>query len=149
MKSKRRMMILDIISNNCITTQEELAQELMKRGEKVTQATISRDIKELRLVKASDENGVNHYTIPNSRRSGLTERQIRIFAESVQYITYAHNIVLIKTISGGANAAAETLDRLNWPEILGCIAGDNTIMTVLSETADPKAVTERLNNMLG
>jgi transcriptional regulator of arginine metabolism len=143
MKNRRHLMIMDIIENMCIQTQEELVEELKRRGQKVTQATISRDIKELRMVKVTDAQGNHRYAISSGSEQELTDRQMRIFADSVISMQIAQNIVVIKTISGSANAAAETIDAFKWEEIVGTLAGDNTIFIVSPDADSAKALIER------
>jgi len=130
-KTMRHALILEIIESKDIETQEELAEELKNHGVNVTQATVSRDIKELRLLKVLAENGGYKYATAERAEKGMNERFIRIFSESVLSITGAKNLIVIKTLSASANAAAEAIDSLKWPEIIGCIAGDNTILVVL------------------
>lgn len=130
-KTMRHALILEIIESKDIETQEELAEELKNHGVNVTQATVSRDIKELRLLKVLAENGGYKYATAERAEKGMNERFIRIFSESVLSITGARNLIVIKTLSASANAAAEAIDSLKWPEIIGCIAGDNTILVVL------------------
>jgi len=148
MKNRRHLMILDIIDKQVIQTQEELADELERRQQHVTQATISRDIKELRIVKATDLHGVHRYVVSGKASQQLSERQIRIFSDAVISIANAQNLVVIKTIPGSANAAAETVDVLQWPEIVGTIAGDNTIFLAADSTEDAKAIVDRLKEYL-
>jgi transcriptional regulator of arginine metabolism len=148
MKNRRQMMILDIIEQLPIETQEELADELRKRGLQVTQATISRDIKELRLVKLSNGEGKHCYTVSHNAEQEITDRQIRIFVDSVVSVKKSQNLVVLKTISGSANAAAETLDAFKWPEIVGSIAGDNTILIVTDGDEASTVVLEKLRNYL-
>ena len=131
MKTMRHALILEIIESKDIETQEELAEELKNHGVNVTQATVSRDIKELRLLKVLAENGGYKYATAERAEKGMNERFIRIFSESVLSITGAKNLIVIKTLSASANAAAEAIDSLKWPEIIGCIAGDTTILVVL------------------
>jgi len=123
-------MILEIIEKKDIETQEELASELKARGVRVTQATVSRDIKELRLLKVLSENGGYKYATVERAERGMSERFIRILAESMMSIDSAMNLIVIKTITGSAQAAAEAIDSLKWQEILGTIAGDNTILVI-------------------
>ncbi|NLD58485.1 MAG: arginine repressor [Clostridiales bacterium] len=130
MKSVRHDMILEIIEKKDIETQEELASELKARGVRVTQATVSRDIKELRLLKVLSENGGYKYATVERAERGMSERFIRILAESMMSIDSAMNLIVIKTITGSAQAAAEAIDSLKWQEILGTIAGDNTILVI-------------------
>ncbi|MEG2185701.1 MAG: arginine repressor, partial [Clostridia bacterium] len=131
MKSSRQIAILEIISKQMIETQEELADALNTHGFQVTQATVSRDIKELRLVKVLATDGKYRYVIADKAENTLNERLIRMFHETVVSINSAYNQIIIKTIPASANIAAETIDSLQWPEILGTIAGDNTIMLIV------------------
>lgn len=131
MKTVRHTMILEIIESKDIETQEELAEELKRHGVRVTQATVSRDIKELRLFKVLSEKGGYKYAAVDRMEQGLSDRFIRIFSESVLSMVGSGNMIVIKTLSASANAAAEAIDSLNWPEILGTLAGDNTILVIL------------------
>ena len=148
MKSVRHAMILDIIESADIETQEELADELSKRGIVVTQATVSRDIKELRLLKVLADNGGNKYATVDKAEKGLSERFIRIFSESTLSMQSAENIIVIKTLSGSANAAAEAVDSLRWPEIVGSLAGDNTILVVIKDKEHVQNVMDKFNAMI-
>ena len=148
MKSVRHAMILDIIESADIETQEELADELSKRGIVVTQATESRDIKELRLFKVLADNGGYKYATVDKAEKGLSERFIRIFSESTLSMQSAENIIVIKTLSGSANAAAEAVDSLRWPEIVGSLAGDNTILVVIKDKEHVQNVMDKFNAMI-
>ena len=148
MKNRRQMMILDIIGRKYIETQEELADELRRQGMKVTQATISRDIKELRLVKVANSEGKNCYSVSRSQEQEISDRQLRIFIDSVVSVRMSDNLVVIKTITGTADAAAETLDSFRWPEMIGSIAGDNTIMIVTEGEEASRILVDRLNDYL-
>ena len=130
MKSARQIAILEIIAEKSIETQEDLADALRLRGFQVTQATVSRDIKELRLVKALAPDGTYRYATAEKGENGLNERLIRMFSETV------------------ANIAAETIDSLQWPEVLGTIAGDNTILMIVRSVEEVRPVMERLNAMI-
>ncbi len=118
MKSVRHDMILEIIEKKDVETQEELAAELKARGVRVTQATVSRDIKELRLLKVLAENGGYKYATVERAERGMSERFIRILTESVLSIDSAINQIVIKTISASAQAAAEAIDSLKWSETI-------------------------------
>jgi transcriptional regulator of arginine metabolism len=148
MKNRRQMMIQNIVEKMDIETQEELAEELRKRGMPVTQATISRDINELRLVKVSDENGRHRYVSARQPKQPMNERQLRIFIDSVLSVAASENLIVVKTTSGAANGAAETVDALEWPEILGSIAGDNTILIVLSSAEAARTVVRKFEDLL-
>ena len=131
MKSVRHSMILEIIESQNIETQEELAEQLKRHGVRVTQATVSRDIKELRLVKVLSEVGGYRYATNERAEQGMSDRFIRIFSESVLSMNGASNLIVIKTLSASAAAAAEAIDSMKWPEIVGTLAGDNTILVVV------------------
>ena len=148
MKSVRHDLILDIIDKKDIETQEELAAELKARGVKVTQATVSRDIKELRLLKVLAENGGYKYATAERAEKGMSERYIRILAESVQSIDSAANLIVIKTINAGGNAAGEAVDSLKWPEIVGTIAGDNTILVSARSEEAVESVVNRFHTLI-
>lgn len=148
MKNKRHMRIMELISQESIYTQEELADRLKNMGEDVTQATVSRDIKEMKLVKVGDGTGRSRYAAVGEQGSGLSARLIRVFADTVLSIESSHNILLIRTLSGSANAAAEAVDALRWPEILGTIAGDNTFMVVVREEFKAADVAENLRALI-
>ena len=148
MKSARHAMILEIINSKDIETQEELAEELKRHGVRVTQATVSRDIKELRLFKVLSEKGGYKYAAVERGEQGLSERFVRIFSESVLSMVGAGNLVVIKTLSASANAAAEAIDSLNWPEILGTLAGDNTILVVVNGDDHVESVLARFKLMI-
>ncbi|MGI6705487.1 MAG: arginine repressor [Clostridia bacterium] len=148
MKSGRHSMILDIIDKMDIETQEELAEELKRRGIDVTQATVSRDIKELRLIKVLSSNGVYKYATIDKAETGVTDRLIRMFSESVLSMDYANNLIVIKTISGSANAAAETIDALKWDEIVGTLAGDNTIFVVVRSEDMVESVIQKFRDLM-
>ena len=138
MKAARHAMILDLIERYNIETQDELATRLRESGFNVTQAMVSRDIKELRLVKVIMEDiGTYKYATVAKAEAGLQDRFIRIFSQSVISVSASGNIIVLKTLSGAANAAAEAIDFLNLSEVVGTLAGDNTIFIVVK---DPKNV---------
>ena len=148
MKISRHAKILEIIERNPIETQEELAEELKKSGYNITQATVSRDIKELKLVKVLDEKGIYKYASLKEQDSMLSERLVKVFTESVLSVDYAGNIVVIKTFSGAANAAAEALDVFDIKEVVGTIAGDNTIFILVRNPDSVETVIEKLKKMM-
>ena len=148
MKTIRQVAILDIIEKKDIETQEELANALRERGIKVTQATVSRDIKELRLLKVLTPAGVYKYATADKAENGLAERLIRMLTESVLSVTSSNNLIVVKTLSGSANVAAEALDSLHWPEILGTLAGDNTILLIIRSNEDVPGVTARIKELM-
>ncbi len=131
MKYSRHAMILEIIDNNEIETQEELANKLNGEGYKVTQATVSRDIKELRLIKVLTKDGKYKYASIKHQDSMITDRFIKIFKDSVTSIDHAGNMIVIKTLPGAAQAAGAALDALDLKEVVGSLAGDDTIFIVV------------------
>ena len=148
MKTIRQVAILDIIEKKDVETQEELADALRMRGIQVTQATVSRDIKELRLLKVLTPMGTYKYATADKAENGLAERFIRMLTESVLSVTSSNNLIVVKTLSGSANVAAEALDSLHWPEILGTLAGDNTILLIIRSNEDVPGVTARIKELM-
>ena len=141
MKSARHAMILELINANIIETQDELAESLRDNGFSVTQATVSRDIKELRLLKVLDDSGRYKYATVDKAETHFADRFMRMFSHSVISMSCAGNLIVIKTISGSANVAAEAIDSLRWPELAGTLAGDNTIFVAIK---DIKAIPETI-----
>lgn len=149
MKTMRHAMILEIIESKKVETQEELAEELGKRGIAVTQATVSRDIKELRLLKVLSDDGSYRYATAERAEKGMGDRFIRIFSESLLSVASAGNLIVIKTLSAAASSAAEAIDSLKWPEIIGTIAGDNTILVIVKNIEDVDDVAVRFRELAG
>ncbi len=134
MKSQRQAKVLEIISTRNVETQEQLLEELQKEGFRGTQATISRDIKELRIVKELTNLGTYRYTAAaNEIDSGFTTRLNTIFKECVVGIDYAQNIIVIRTLPGLASAAGSAIDAMNTNSIVGTLAGDDTVMVVMRD----------------
>lgn len=151
MKEQRQAMILEIVQNQEIETQEQLLNELQKRGICCTQATISRDIKELHLVKELASNGGGNYKYSVSRqstKSDLSDRLQTIFREGVTSFDYAQNLVVLKTMPGLANAAAAAMDRMELPAMVGSIAGDDTVMLIMRTTQDAERFCGELRAMM-
>ena len=148
MKSARHNLILEIIENKDIETQEDLADELMRRGVKVTQATVSRDIKELRLLKVLSEHGGYKYATVERAEKGMNDRFARILAESIVNIESVNNLVVINTLSASANAAGEAIDSMKWSEVLGTIAGDNTLLIIARSDEAVATLVDRLRALL-
>ena len=148
MKSTRHSLILEIIEQKDIETQEELAEELKRRGVKVTQATVSRDIKELRLLKVLSDHGGYKYATVERAEKGMSERFIRILSESVISLDNVGNLIVIKTLSGSGNAAAEAIDSMKWSEVLGSIAGDNTILVIARSEDAVESLMARFNTLI-
>lgn len=145
-KVKRQQLILSIIAEKSIETQLQLTQELRARGLKVTQATVSRDIKELGLIKVpSGENSYRYAPPPEERRLNPYVRLQRLFQDSVTKVDFSENLILIRTLPGTAHAVASCIDQIEWKEIIGTVAGDDTILVIVK----PKeAVPEIFNRFL-
>ncbi|MBR5110659.1 MAG: arginine repressor [Clostridia bacterium] len=148
MKNARQTAILSIIEQNDIETQEELASKLRDMGIVVTQATVSRDIKELRLLKVLSGTGGYKYATADKAEHGLSERFVRMFKDSVLSVDCARNIVVIKTLSGSANVAGEAIDSMRLPGILGSMAGDNTVFVVARDDGQALETVKRFEDML-
>lgn len=149
MKYSRHSKILEIIENEEIETQEDLASSLRECGFNVTQATVSRDIKELRLIKVLTKSGRYKYATIKQHENTITERFIKIFKDSVVSIDNAENIIVIKTLIGAANAAAAALDALDIKDAVGTIAGDDTIFVLMRTTDLVPGAIEILDDILG
>ncbi len=130
MKTARQAKILDIIEKNEVETQEELAIMLKNEGFNVTQATISRDIREMRLTKISTDSGKQKYSVVNNNDAELSERLKRVFREAVIKLDYSQNMIVIKTLNGMGMAVAVAVDNMQTSDILGSIAGDDTVFCV-------------------
>ena len=148
MKSERHAMILELIERNDIETQEDLARQLKEHGIGVSQATVSRDIKELRLIKVLSDTGAYKYATVDKAEAGLKERLIRIFSDSVVAITYSYNLIIIKTLTGSGNAACEAIDSMHWNEIAGSLAGDNTIFLAVKDLKMVPDVLKRISTIM-
>lgn len=148
MRYSRQNKILEIINNNEVDTQEKLATLLKENGYDVTQATISRDIKELQLIKVLGSNGKYKYALGASLDAPISDRFVKIFKETIRSVTPAQNIIVVKTLSGCASAAGEAIDSLNFPHIAGSIAGDNTLMIVIDDIEAVPSLVEKFNELL-
>ena len=148
MKNARQTAILSIIERYDIETQEELASKLREMGIVVTQATVSRDIKELRLLKVLSENGGYKYATVERAEKGMNDRFARILAESIVNIESVNNLVVINTLSASANAAGEAIDSMKWSEVLGTIAGDNTLLIIARSDEAVATLVDRLRALL-
>lgn len=148
MKKRRQAKIIELISQNPIETQEELQDMLMKYGFEVTQATISRDIKELRLVKDLSSEGRYVYSSGKKSMDVINHRAGGIFNDTIITIDYAMNTVVIKCFTGMANAVCAAIDSMNLDEILGSIAGDDTIFILCRNEETASMFTNKLRTML-
>lgn len=148
MKKRRHAKIIELIETYNIETQEELAGKLLEAGFEVTQATVSRDIRELRLSKIPDGKGRQRYAFLGREEAFMGDRYIRVLREGFLSMEVAQNLVVIKTGVGMAMAVAAAIDAMKFPEVLGCIAGDDTIMVASRTMEDATNLTHRLQDML-
>jgi transcriptional regulator of arginine metabolism len=148
MKYNRHARILDLIEKYAVETQDELAEKLRDTGIEVTQATVSRDIKELRLIKVLTPGGTYRYAPFSKNESPLPGRLLAILSGAYVSSDYANNIAVIKTLPGMAQAAASAVDSLSWNEVVGTIAGDDTIMIVCRAEKIAEGIVEKFDNMI-
>lgn len=148
MKTKRQTKMLELIKKHDIETQEELSDYLQKEGYQVTQATVSRDIRELKLTKVAMSNGRQKYAALTEANEDLSEKYTRVFRDAFVSMDMAQNILVIKTVSGMAMAVAAAIDAMHLHEIVGCIAGDDTIMCAVRSADDTIAVMSRLRKLV-
>ena len=148
MKVNRHAKIVELINKYQIETQEELADYLNQNGFRVTQATVSRDIRDLKLTKVPADNGKQKYAVLQTGQNDLGEKYIRILNDGFLSMDMAQNILVIKTVSGMAMAVAVALDAMKWNEIVGCIAGDDTIMCAVRSVDDTIILMEKIRKLL-
>ena len=144
MKVSRHAKIIELISQYDIETQEELAEYLNRAGFKVTQATVSRDIRDLKLTKVSVGAGKQKYVVHRQDEPEMSEKYIRVLRDGYVSMDMAQNILVIKTVSGMAMAVAVAVDSMKWNEVVGCIAGDDTIMCAIRTVEDTVAVMDKI-----
>ena len=149
MKIARHAKIIDLISRNDVETQEELADLLNGEGFRVTQATVSRDIRELKLTKISLNDGRQKYAVMQASRENMNEKYLRILKDGFLSMDMAQNILVVKTVSGMAMAVDASIDAMQWPEVAGCIAGDDTIMCANRSVDDTLLVMEKIRKIVG
>ena len=148
MKINRHAKIIELINKNQIGTQEELAEYLNREGFKVTQATVSRDIRDLRLTKVPAGNGKQRYVAHQEDVNMMSERYIRVLREGFIAMDMAQNILVIKTVSGMAMAVAAAIDALKWSEVVGSIAGDDTVMCAIRSVEDTVTVMDKISKII-
>ncbi|MCR4618273.1 MAG: arginine repressor [Lachnospiraceae bacterium] len=148
MKNARQKKLIELIEQNEIGTQEELALRLRDSGFDVTQATVSRDIRELGLTKVSGSNGNQKYIQINTGKGDLSDKYIRVLKDGFVSVDTAQNILVVKTVSGMAMAVAAAIDAMDFSEIVGSIAGDDTIMAAVRTTHDAKLLMEKIKAMI-
>lgn len=148
MKKSRHRKIAEIIESHEVETQEELAGYLKEAGFTVTQATVSRDIRELNLSKVPSGSGRQKYVVLKQDDSHLGDKYIRVLRDGFVSMDMAQNILVIKTVSGMAMAVAAALDALKFTEVVGCIAGDDTIMVAVRTVEETRTLTEKIHLMI-
>lgn len=150
MKARRQMKVQEIIMREIIHTQEDLADKLRLTGFDVTQATVSRDIKEMGLIKVPSAGDDYRYAVPNvAHPPNLQDRLKRLLRETVVSMNDTESLIVIRTIPGNAHALAAVLDKSNWEEVIGTVAGDDTILLVIKPKEVVTTVLERLSTLLG
>lgn len=148
MKTKRQAKILELIKKNNVETQEELSDYLEREGYQVTQATVSRDIRELKLTKVAVNGGRQKYVALMEASEDLSEKYTRVFRDGFVSMDMAQNILVIKTVAGMAMAVAAAVDAMKWNEVVGCIAGDDTIMCAIRTVEDTAVVMENIRKLV-
>lgn len=147
-KKERHELVRDLVQTNRVTSQEQLREILGKRGVDVAQATLSRDIRELRLLKVPDSDGGTHYSLPPETWDNAPPL-MRLLPALFVGAEGSGNLLVIKTLVGGAQAVAEAIDWEEWPEVLGTLAGDDTILLVLRKADQLKTIQKRVEELAG
>lgn len=147
-KSSRHLKIKELISNQDVETQDELVELLKEGGFNVTQATVSRDIKELQLIKIPTANGNYKYSLPQEQHFNPVNKLRRFMAEGFRSLDYSENFIVMKTLPGNANAIGALIDGLQWDEIMGTICGDDTILIIVREKEITIDIVNRFNEIL-
>lgn len=148
MKVNRHAKIIELINQYLIETQEELADYLNQEGFKVTQATVSRDIRDLKLTKIPADGGKQRYAVHQSTEQGMGEKYIRVLRDGFVSMDMAQNILVIKTVAGMAMAVCAAIDAMKWNEVVGSIAGDDTIMCAIRSVEDTIAVMDKISKIV-
>ena len=148
MKQRRHKKIIELIGQYDIETQDELADLLIRDGFQVTQATVSRDIRELKLSKVPGQKGRQKYILLSPQEHQMAQKYVGILREAFLSMDCAQNILVVKTVSGMAMAVGAALDSIGWKEIVGCIAGDDTVMCAIRTTEDTKTVMAELEKIV-
>lgn len=148
MKVGRHAKIVELVNKHNIETQEELADRLNQEGFAVTQATVSRDIRDLKLTKVPTEDGRQKYSVMKSNGSDFSEKYFRILKDGFVSMDMAQNILVIKTVAGMAMAVAAAIDAMHWHEVVGCIAGDDTIMCAIRSVEENEQVMKKIRKIV-
>lgn len=148
MKVSRHAKIVELIGQYDVETQEELAELLNREGFQVTQATVSRDIRDLKLTKVQTEKGKQKYVVLQPEENQISEKYRRVLRDGFSSMDMAQNILVIKTVSGMAMAVCAAIDSLKWNEVVGSIAGDDTIMCVIRSTDDAVKIMDKISKIV-
>ncbi len=148
MKVNRHAKIVELVNKYNIETQEELADKLKEEGFQITQATVSRDIRDLKLTKVQTDDGRQKYVVLKATENALRDKYIRIMKDGFVSMDMAMNILVIKTESGMAMAVAAAIDEMHWNEVVGCIAGDDTIMCAIRTLEDTTVVMDKIRKIV-
>ena len=148
MRYARQNKILDIVNSHEVETQDMLVALLKKAGYQATQATVSRDIKELQLIKTLTPSGRYKYAVSSTAEQPPSERFVTIFKETIKAVDASGNLIVIKTLSGCANAAGEAIDTMNMNHVVGSVAGDNTLLLVVDDPANVPDLVKRFRDIL-
>lgn len=148
MKVSRHAKIVELIGQYDVETQEELAELLNREGFQVTQATVSRDIRDLKLTKVQTEKGKQKYVVLQPEENQISEKYRRVLRDGFSSMDMAQNILVIKTVSGMAMAVCAAIDSLKWNEVVGSIAGDDTIMCVIRSTDDAVKTMDKISKIV-
>lgn len=148
MKKNRHDKIIEIIARNVVETQEQLASLLKDAGYDVTQATVSRDIRQMKLTKQVTEDGKSKYVYTTADSDVMQDKYVSVLKAGFVSMDLAQNILVMKTVSGMAMALAAALDALNFPQIVGCIAGDDTIMIAIKTNEEAVEIMEEIQNLM-
>ena len=149
MKRNRHDKIIEIIASNVVETQEQLAALLKEAGYDVTQATVSRDIRQMKLAKQATEDGKYKYVYTTADSDVMQDKYVSVLRAGYVSMDVAQNLLVIKTVSGMAMALAAAIDALDFPQIVGCIAGDDTIMIAIKTSEESVEVMEELRSLMG
>ena len=146
-KDSRRQAIIEVVQSYDISTQEELTEKLVEKGFNVSQATISRDIKELNLIKVDGANKRSKYALIEDFSTKLSPQLVNLFKQITISIESANNLIVLKTISGNASAAGMAIDGIRFPQIIGTVAGDDTLLIITKTSADAEIVVKGLEQL--
>lgn len=147
-KSIRQIKIREIITNNKIETQEDLVTMLNEYNFNVTQATVSRDIKELQLIKVPTPTGAYVYSLPKDRKFHPLEKLGRYLMDSFVKLDYTENLLVLKTLPGNAQSIGAIIDQLEWEEVIGTICGDDTCLLICRDEEAQQAIRDRIFNLI-